>query len=76
MSFTSIDAPQRSDAWFEARLGRVTGSRAKDMLAKGRGGAESVARRNYRLELALERITQQAHQSEFVTKAMEVGMQR
>ena len=33
MNFTIIDAEQRSHEWFAARCGRLTGSRAADMLA-------------------------------------------
>jgi hypothetical protein len=45
VSFTVIDVPQRSDAWFAARLGRLTGSVAKDMLAEIKSG-EAAARRD------------------------------
>ncbi len=38
MSFTVIDAPHRSEAWFKARAGRLTGSVAKEMLAKLKDG--------------------------------------
>ena len=50
----SVD--QRSDAWHTLRLGRLTGSRAKDALAVGRGG-EAYTKRDYRLELCCERLT-------------------
>lgn len=30
---------QRSDEWFAQRLGRVTASKVKDVMAKGRSGA-------------------------------------
>jgi predicted phage-related endonuclease len=55
--FTIIDAPQRSDEWFKARLGRLTGSRADDMLTTIKNG-ESAARRNLRMRLVCERLTQ------------------
>ena len=42
--FTIIDAEQRSELWFTARLGRLTGSRAADMLATIKSG-EAAARR-------------------------------
>lgn len=56
MKFTIVDAEQRSDAWFAARAARVTGSKADCVVAKGKGGAESVQRRDYRADLACERI--------------------
>lgn len=48
---------QRSEAWFQARLGKVTASRIADVMAKGRGGAPSATRANYRAQLVVERLT-------------------
>lgn len=75
MSFTVIDAPQRSDAWFESRRGRLTGSRAKDMLSTIRTG-EAAARRNYRIQIVLERITGKIQDSDYVSPAMQQGIDR
>lgn len=51
-----MEVEQRSEEWFEARLGKATASRFKDILAKiGKG--EAAARRNYRAQLVIERIT-------------------
>lgn len=47
---------QQTDAWFKQRLGKATGSRFKDVLASIKSG-ESAARRNYRAQLILERVT-------------------
>ena len=47
---------QRSPEWFAIRLGKVTGSRVADVLAKTKTG-ESSSRRNYRIELVCERLT-------------------
>ena len=47
---------QRTDSWHTLRLGRLTGSRAKDAQAVGRGG-EAYTKRDYRLELCCERLT-------------------
>lgn len=74
--FTVIDAEQRSPEWFAARLGRLTGSVAGDMLAQGRGAAEAVSRRNLRVNLALERITGRPMGSVVVTQAMQDGIDR
>lgn len=73
--FTVIDAEQRSDAWFQARLGRATGSNAGKILAKIKSG-EAADRRNYRIQLILERLTGKVQESGFVSKAMEVGVER
>lgn len=49
---------QGTPEWFAARVGKLTSSRAGDMMANPRKGAtESVVKRNLRVQLALERIT-------------------
>lgn len=50
---------QRSDEWFASRIGNVTASRVKDVMASGRGGAPSATRKNYMMELLCERLTGQ-----------------
>lgn len=57
MSFTIIEAEQRSPAWHASRAGRVTGSVAGDMLAKIKNGDWSTSRRDLRLKLAIEQLT-------------------
>jgi putative phage-type endonuclease len=47
---------QGSDAWFQARLGKVSASRLSDVLATVKTG-EAVTRRNYRMQLVCERLT-------------------
>src|SRR5688572_22521491 len=54
--FEVIDAEQRSEAWFRARAGRVTASRAGDMLAKTKSGY-STSRKNLLPQLVAERLT-------------------
>lgn len=73
--FTVIDAEQRSPEWFLARLGRATGSNAGKILAKIKSG-EAADRRDYRIQLILERLTGKVQESAFVSKAMEVGVER
>lgn len=68
--FTVIDAEQRSPAWFQARLGRLTGSRAADMIATTQKGEHTAARRDLRVQLALERITGQPQQDPWVSVEM------
>jgi hypothetical protein len=72
--FTIIDAPQRSPAWFAARLGRATGSRAADVLATIKSG-EAAARRDYRMQLVVERVTGELQDDTFVSPAMQRGIE-
>ena len=74
MTFTLIDADQRSDEWRLARIGRVTGSCAKHVIAKGRGSEEAVTRRDYRIQLVTERLTGQPQDGGFVNDAMQRGI--
>lgn len=74
-AFTVIDAPQRSPAWAAARLGRLTSSRAADMLAVIKSG-EAAGRRNLRVQLALERITGVAQAPTYQSAAMLQGIER
>jgi len=55
--FTVVDVPQRSPAWFAARLGRLTGSRAAAMIATTQKGTPTAARKDLRTQLVLERLT-------------------
>lgn len=73
MRFTVIDAPQRSAEWFAARAGRLTGSRAADMLATIKSG-EAAARRDYRMQLVTERLTGQPQEDGFINAAMQRGI--
>lgn len=68
-----IDAEQRSPEWFAARAGRLTGSRAADALAKIKTG-EAAARRDYRLQLAVERITGLPMESGYINAEMQRGI--
>ena len=52
-----IDCIQGTPEWFAARAGIPTASRFCDVMASGRGGAESKTRRTYMLKLAGEIIT-------------------
>jgi putative phage-type endonuclease len=47
---------QRTEAWFAARLGKVTASRVADVTAKTKSGY-STSRANYMAELICERMT-------------------
>ena len=50
------DIIQGSEDWFALRLGKVTGSIAHTVQAKGRGGGKSLTRADEMFELALEII--------------------
>ena len=62
---------QRSDAWFEARIGKVTASRVADVIAKTKTGY-SATRDNYMAQLVCERLTGQKGES-FTNAAMQWG---
>lgn len=74
--FTVITAPQRSPEWLSARLGKLTSTGAADMLASLKKGGESAGRRNLRVRLALERITGRSIEREFMSQAMQDGVDR
>jgi hypothetical protein len=71
-NFTVVDVPQRSPEWFQARLGRLTGSRAADVLATIKSG-EAAARRDLRTQLVVERLTQTLQEDGFISPAMQRG---
>ena len=65
---------QRTEEWFSARLGKVTASRVADVLAKIKSG-ESASRKNYKMELVVQRLTCKAGES-FTNAAMERGTEQ
>lgn len=67
--------PQGTPEWLSDRAGRATGSRAKDILAKIKTG-EAAARRNYRVQLATERLTGTPQEGGFVSKEMMWGTEQ
>jgi predicted phage-related endonuclease len=73
--FTDIVCDQRSDAWRVARAGCLTGSRAADMLATLKGGGEAAARRDYRTQLCVERLTGEPQDATFVNADMQRGIE-
>lgn len=66
---------QGTPEWFAIRAGCVTGSHMADVLATVKSG-EAAARRNYRVRLALERITGKPVEEMFTTQAMRDGTER
>ena len=65
---------QRTEAWRQARLGKLTGSRIADATAKTKTGW-SASRQTYMAELLCERLTGQPTIS-YVSKAMQDGIDR
>ena len=49
---------QRTDSWFQARIGKVTASKVADVIAKTKTGY-SATRDNYMAQLVCERLTGQ-----------------
>jgi hypothetical protein len=74
--YTIVDAPQRSEQWFAARLRRVTSSRSADMLATNKDGKPSASRKNLMMALVLEHITGKPQESGYQSKAMQDGIDR
>jgi|SRR5215831_5077291 len=68
-----INVEQRTPDWFKARLGRLTGSYADDMLATIKSG-EAAARRDLRMRLVCERLTGQTYEDTFMSAAMIRGV--
>ena len=75
MTFTVLKMDQRSPEWIAVRLGRLTASRAADMLSTIKHG-EAASRRNLRVQLVLERITGRSHERGFQSQAMQHGIDR
>jgi putative phage-type endonuclease len=65
---------QRSEEWFQARLGKVTASRVADVLSKIKSG-ESASRRNYKIQLVSERLTGEKQET-YINQAMQDGIDR
>ena len=65
---TILDLEQGSDEWLRARLGKVTGSKVSDVLAKGAG----KTRAKYLAQLVAERLTGKPTET-FKSAAMDYG---
>jgi putative phage-type endonuclease len=65
---------QRTDEWFQARLGKVTASKVSDVMAKTKSGY-SASRENYMAQLVVERMTNKQSET-FTNAAMEWGTQQ
>lgn len=75
MIYQIIECAQRSEEWFSARAGRLTGSCAADMMRRTKSGGYSAARKHLLMRLALERITGRPQEREFTTAAVQRGIE-
>jgi len=67
-----MNAPQGTHDWLMERVGMVTASRFKDVLAVLKNGKPGAARTNYLTEIVCERLTGQPTEH-FVNAAMKWG---
>jgi putative phage-type endonuclease len=65
---------QRTEEWFQQRLGKVTASRISDVIAKTKTGV-STSRHNYLIQLVSERLTGKKADS-YINQAMQDGIDR
>jgi hypothetical protein len=73
VSFIHLDVAQGTPEWHAARAGIPTASRAAAVQASGKNGKEAVTRRDYRIQLAAERITGRPQDESIYTPWMERG---
>jgi predicted phage-related endonuclease len=73
-NFTIVDYPQRSIEWFQARCGRLTGSRARAMLTTIKSG-EAAARRDVRTAMVCERLTGRPQEDGWINNDMLRGIE-
>jgi putative phage-type endonuclease len=64
---------QRTPEWYAARLGHATASRATDILATIKSG-EAAARRDYRTQLVVERLTGKPAEDVYISADMQRGI--
>lgn len=70
-----VTTTQRTAEWHQARIGKLTGSRACDMLATIKSG-EAAARRDLRLQLVCERLTGESQEDTYINAAMQRGIDK
>jgi putative phage-type endonuclease len=70
-----VQCEQRTPEWFQARAGRLTGSVADAILATLKSGGEPAARRDLRVQLAIELITGMPVESDgYINREMQRGI--
>lgn len=70
-----VTADQRTPEWHAARVGKLTGTAAADMLATIKTG-EAAARRDLRMRLVCERLTGQSQEDAYINAAMQRGIDK
>jgi hypothetical protein len=70
-SLMLAEAEQGSDEWFEERLGKVTASKVKEVVARNNYGKPYAGYYDYIIQLAIERVT--GKRKRFSSKYMEHG---
>ncbi len=73
--FSIITAEQRSPEWFEARLGRVTGSKASAVWERTKKGEPTADWRKYQDQLVAELLTGISSDDVFVSYDMQRGVE-
>lgn len=69
----TITEEQRTAEWFQARVGKATASRFKDVIAKLKNGNPAAVRTNYLVDIATERLTKSAT-PHYANSAMQWGV--
>ncbi len=64
---------QGTPEWLQARVGRITASRIKDVCAQGKAGAPSTTREAYMGELIAERLTGLSSGDSYMNADMQRG---
>lgn len=70
-----VQCVQGTPEWHAARIGLPTASRFADVMATLKSGDEAAGRRNYRVELVVERLTGKPTE-QFLSKPMRDGIER
>ncbi len=71
-----IDCEQGSEAWLQARCGKVTASNVVDVLSRSRDRkSEGATRRNFKARVISEILTGRPQEGGFSNKAMEDGIE-
>lgn len=73
MELQIFNCDQNSAEWIAARAGVVTASEFSTVMAKGKGGGESVTRRKYMLTLTGERIAGASPFERYTNAGMDRG---
>jgi putative phage-type endonuclease len=71
-----IECNQGSQAWFEARSGKVTASRICDVMNFLKKGGEGADRRNYRAQIVAELLTGAPDMNGYLSPYMEHGTEQ